>query len=133
MNPHSFHELLCELVQEKVPDVSIRTPVRTGEVHTPYLLLGCLEEEQVIRGNDTWECTLSVELHTNAYDTPGADSRDMFSRICSAVSNKETRKALNERACDFYIYSLALRSLDDPTTEESDFIQRANYRLVIQY
>lgn len=133
MNPHSFHELLRELMQEEFPQISIRTPVRTGELATPYLLLTCTGEEPLIAGNNTWECTLAVELHTTAYDNPGADSRDMFSRICRAIGEKSMKKSLNERAGDFYVYSLSQRSLDEPSTEDNDFIQRANYRVILQY
>lgn len=133
MNPHSFHELLREVMQEKFPKIAVRTPVRTGELATPYLILTCTGEALLVPGNNTWECSLAVELHTNAYDNPGADSRDIFSRICRTIAEKATKKSLNERASDFYVYSLAQRSLDEPSTEDNDFIQRANYRLVIQY
>ena len=133
MNPHSFHELLREYMQEKLPGISARTPVRTGELVTPYLLLSCSGEELLVPNNNTWECTLAVELYTNAYDNPGADSRSIFSRVCSILSGKETRKALNERASDFYLYTLTLRNIEEPDTEDGVFVQRANFRVLLQF
>ena len=133
ISPHSFTESLRAFLAEALPDIPVHTPVNTGELVVPYLLLSCIAETERIPGNHTWECTLSVALHTSGDDQGDTASRELFGQICRMIGNPRTRDRLNKSGQDFSLYALALRSIEEPLTSENNFIQSATFRVVIQF
>ena len=133
MNTHSINETLRRFLVEALPGVSIHTPVSNGELVAPYVLLSCVAEEELIPGNKTWECSLDVSLHYAAHDEAETTMREQFSSLCATLGRKTSREAINEAAPDFILYSLSLRSIEEPQAQDNDFTQTATFRVVAQF
>ena len=133
MNTHSINETLRRFLLEVLPGVSIHTPVSNGELVAPYVLLSCVAEEELIPGNKTWECSLDVSLHYAAHDEAETNMREQFSSLCATLGRKTSREAINEAAPDFILYSLSLRSIEEPQAQDNDFTQTATFRVVAQF
>ena len=133
MNTHSINETLRRFLLEALPGVSIHTPVSNGELVAPYVLLSCVAEEELIPGNKTWECSLDVSLHYAAHDEAETTMREQFSSLCATLGRKTSREAINEVAPDFILYSLSLRSIEEPQAQDNDFTQTATFRVVAQF
>ena len=133
MNTHSIAETLRRFLLEALPGVSIHTPVSNGELVAPYVLLSCVAEEELIPGNKTWECSLDVSLHNAAHDEAETTMREQFSSLCATLGRKTSREAINEAAPDFILYSLSLRSIEEPQAQDNDFTQTATFRVVAQF
>ena len=133
MNTHSINETLRRFLLEALPGVSIHTPVSNGELVVPYVLLSCVAEEELIPGNKTWECSLEVSLHYAAHDEAETTMREQFSSLCATLGRKTSREAINEAAPDFILYSLSLRSIEEPQAQDNDFTQTATFRVVAQF
>ena len=133
MNTHSINETLRRFLLEALPGVSIHTPVSNGELVAPYVLLSCVAEEELIPGNKTWECSLDVSLHYAAHDEAETTMREQFSSLCSTLGRKTTLEGVNKAAPDFILYSLSLRSIEEPQAQDNDFTQTATFRVVAQF
>lgn len=133
MNTHSITETIRRFLTETLPNLPVHTPIRSGELATPYALLTCIADDEMILGNKTWECSLQVSLHSSAPDEEDTAMREQFTTLCSVLGKKTTREAINTSALDFILYSLSLRSIEEPQAMENDFIQSATFRLVVQF
>ena len=133
MNTHSLTETIRRFLVAAMPDLAVHTPISNGELSTPYVLLSCIAEAEVIPGNDTWECSLEISLHSPAHDDSASTMREQFSAFCELLSRKTTIDAVNDIASDFVLYGLILNRIDEPQTQDDDFIQTATYRVVIQF
>lgn len=133
MNTHSIAETLRSCLLQNYPELAIHTPISTGELVTPYALLSCIADDELILGNKTWECSLQVSMHSAALDEEDTAMREQFSTLCSVLGKKTTREAINRSAPDFILYSLSLRSIEEPQTLDNDFIQTATFRVVVQF
>jgi len=133
MNTHTITETIRRFLMETMPEVTIHTPISNGELSSPYVLLSCVAEEELIPGNKTWECSLQVSMHSAALDEEDTAMRKQFTALCSVLGKKATREAINTSAPDFILYSLSLRSIEEPQTMENDFIQSATFRVVAQF
>ena len=116
-----------------MPEVTIHTPISNGELSSPYVLLSCVAEEELIPGNNTWEYSMELSLHSAAHDEEETSMREQFSTLCALLGRKTSRVAINEAAPDFILYSLSLRGIEEPQTQDNDFIQTATFRVVIQF
>ncbi len=134
MSPHSFAVSLRNVLSSVHQDIHVFVPVSTEyRIEYPYLLLNLTTDEERIPRNDTWSCTLEVQLHTNAYDVGGVSARDAFSRVCDELETPELRKAVNNVAEDFYLYRMALVSVDEPQVQDDVFTQSARFRVLLQF
>ncbi len=133
MNTHSITETIRTCLLQLHPELAIHTPISTGELETPYALLTCIADDELILGNKTWECSLQVSMHSAALDEEDTAMRKQFTALCSVLGKKATREAINTSAPDFILYSLSLRSIEEPQTMENDFIQSATFRVVVQF
>ena len=133
MNTHSITETIRSCLLQNYPELAIHTPVSNGELVAPYVLLSCVAEEELIPGNKTWECSLDVSLHYAAHDEAETTMREQFSSLCATLGRKTSREAINEAAPDFILYSLSLRSIEEPQAQDNDFTQTATFRVVAQF
>lgn len=133
ISPHSFTESLRAFLSEALQGIFVHTPVTNGELVLPYVLLTCTAEAERIPGNHTWECNLAVELHTSGEDVRDLSSREMFSVICRTLQARKTRQQLDDSAADFQLYSISLRTIEEPQTLDNNFIQSATFRVVLQF
>ena len=133
MNTHSITETIRSCLLQHYPELAIHTPISTGELVTPYALLTCIADDELILGNKTWECSLQVSMHSAALDEEDTAMRKQFTTLCSILGKKTTRESINTSAPDFILYSLSLRSIEEPQTMENDFIQSATFRVVVQF
>lgn len=133
MNTHSLTETIRHFLMEMMPEVTIHTPISNGELSTPYALLSCVAEEELIPGNNTWEYSMELSLHSSAHDEEDTSMREQFSSLCALLGKKSTLETVNEAASDFILYSLSLRGIEEPQTQDNDFIQTATFRVVIQF
>lgn len=133
MNTHSIAETIRSCLLQNYPELVIHTPVSNGELVAPYVLLSCVAEEELIPGNKTWECSLDVSLHYAAHDESETTMREQFSSLCATLGRKVSREAINEAAPDFILYSLSLRSIEEPQAQDNDFTQTATFRVVAQF
>lgn len=133
MNTHSITETIRRFLTETLPNLPVHTPISAGELVTPYALLTCIADDEMILGNKTWECSLQVSLHSSAQDEEDTSMREQFTTLCSILGKKATLEAINTSAPDFILYSLSLRSIEEPQTMENDFIQSATFRVVVQF
>lgn len=53
MNTHSLTETTRRFLMEAKPDLAIHTPISNGELNTPYVLLSCVADDELIPGNNT--------------------------------------------------------------------------------
>ena len=90
-------------------------------------------DEEIILMNHTWECSLEIQFHSNAYERAGVRSRRYFSQLCAEMEKPELRLLLNDIAPDFYLYRIALLAVDEPQVQDESFIQSARYRVTIQF
>ncbi len=133
MNTHSITETIRSYLLQIHQELAIHTPISTGELATPYALLTCIADDELILGNKTWECSLQVSMHSAALAEEDTVMREQFTTLCSVLGKKTTREAINTSAPDFILYSLSLRSIEEPQTMENDFIQSATFRVVVQF
>jgi len=133
MNTHSLTETTRRFLMESKPSLSIHTPISNGELSSPYVLLSCVAEEELIPGNNTWEYSMELSLHSAAHDEAETSMREQFTTLCALLGRKTSRVAINEAAPDFILYSLSLRGIEEPQTQDNDFIQTATFRVVIQF
>lgn len=133
MNPHSFSETLRQVLAERHPELQLYLPVEDGERVYPYILLTATADEERILMNHTWECSLDVQFHTNAYDLAGVSARHYFTQLCAEMETSTLRLLLNNAAPDFYLYRIALIAVDEPQVQDETFIQTARYRVTIQF
>lgn len=133
MNLHCYSEALRQCLLEAKPGLAVHTAVSSAALSTPYVLLVCTAEEELVRGNGTWECALAAQLHTSGYDEADATSRRMFTELCSFADSEEARQALNARKPGFYVYAQSLQSIEEPQAQEQDFIQNARFRVILQF
>ncbi len=133
MNTHSITETIRTCLLQLHPELAIHTPISTGELVLPYALLTCIAEDELIPGNRTWECSLQVSMHSAALDEEDTAMRKQFTTLCSVLGKTTTREAINTSASDFILYSISLRSIEEPQTMENDFIQSATFRVVVQF
>lgn len=133
MNTHSITETIRTCLLQHHPELTIHTPISNGELVTPYALLTCIADDELILGNKTWECSLQVSMHSAALDEEDTAMREQFTTLCSILGKKTTRESINTSAPDFILYSLSLRSIEEPQTMENDFIQSATFRVVVQF
>lgn len=133
MNTHSINETMRRFLMEAMPEVTIHTPISNGELSTPYVLLSCVAEAELIPGNNTWEYSMELSLHSAAHDEAETSMREQFTTLCALLGRKTSRVAINEAAPDFILYSLSLRGIEEPQTQDNDFIQTATFRVVIQF
>ena len=120
-------------LMEAMPEVTIHTPISNGELSTPYVLLSCVAEAELIPGNNTWEYSMELSLHSAAHDEAETSMREQFTTLCALLGRKTSRVDINEAAPDFILYSLSLRGIEEPQTQDNDFIQTATFRVVIQF
>lgn len=133
MNTHTITETIRRFLMETMPEVTIHTPISNDELSSPYVLLSCVAEEELIPGNNTWEYSMELSLHSAAHDEAETSMREQFSTLCALLGRKTSRVAINEAAPDFILYSLSLRGIEEPQTQDNDFIQTATFRVVIQF
>lgn len=133
MNTHTITETIRRFLMETMPEVTIHTPISNGELSSPYVLLSCVAEEELIPGNNTWEYSMELSLHSSAHDEAETSMREQFTTLCALLGRKTSRVAINEAAPDFILYSLSLRGIEEPQTQDNDFIQTATFRVVIQF
>lgn len=133
MNPHSFTETLKIVFTSSMPELHVYTPVSEEDRVYPYVLLTQTADEERIPQNHTWECELEVQFHSNAYDLGGVSARHYFTLLCANLEKPALREALNESAPDFYLYRIALVSVDEPQAQDNTFIQNARFRVLIQF
>ncbi len=133
MNTHSINETMRRFLMEAMPEVTIHTPISNGELSTPYVLLSCVAEAELIPGNNTWEYSMELSLHSAAHDEAETSMREQFTTLCALLGRKTSRVDINEAAPDFILYSLSLRGIEEPQTQDNDFIQTATFRVVIQF
>ena len=133
MNTHSITETIRTCLLQIHPELAIHTPISTGELVTPYALLTCIADDELILGNKTWECSLQVSMHSAAMDEEDIAMRKQFTTLCSILGSKPTLEVINKSAPDFILYSLSLRGIEEPQTLENDFIQSATFRVVVQF
>ena len=133
MNPHSLTETLRRHLVERLPGLAVHTPLDNGELLLPYALVEATADSERVPGNGTWEMSVSLELHTNAHEQDGEEAHysgaDLVRVLCAAGA----RKALNEVAEDFYLYSLKLSSLSPAEVQDDSFVQHAEFRAVVQF
>lgn len=133
MNPHSFSETLRQVLAERHPELQLYLPVEDGERVYPYVLVTVTADEEIILMNHTWECSLEIQFHSNAYELAGVSARRYFSQLCAEMEKPELRLLLNDIAPDFYLYRIALLAVDEPQVQDESFIQSARYRVTIQF
>lgn len=133
MNPHSVTETLRRHLVERLPGLAVHTPLDNGELLLPYALVEATADSERVPGNGTWDMTVSLELHTNAHEQDGEEARYSGADVVQALCAAGARKALNEVAEDFYLYSLKLSSLSPAEVQDDSFIQRAEFLAVVQF
>ena len=133
MNTHSITETTRRFLIEAKPGLAIHTPISNGELNTPYVLLSCVADDELIPGNNTWECSLTLALHSAALEEEETSMREQFSTLCALLGKRTTRESINGMAADFILYSLSLQSIEEPQTMDNDFIQTATFRVVVQF
>lgn len=133
MNTHSLACAIRTFLLDVAPDMTVHLPVNNAELHEPYILLNLTADNELVAGNHTWECTLSVEVHTEAHDQLPLESRRLMNKVCGILSAKSTKKQLNDAALDFFLYALSLRSVNEPQAQENTFTQTADFRIVVQF
>ena len=133
MTPHSFSETLKQVLVDTHPELQLYLPIEDGERVYPYVLITVTADEERILKNHTWECSLDVQLHTNAYDLEGVSARRYFSQLCAEIEKPELRLLLNDAASDFYLYRIALLTVDEPQVQDETFIQSARFRVLLQF
>ncbi len=135
MNTPSFLAAVRAALAEAMPGLDVRPHISTDEVNraAPYVVLTATAEQELVRGNHTWELDLAVELHANAYELPGAEQQQLFRTLCSTFNKPQFTETLNTTATDFYLYSLRLQAIDEPRQEDKSHIQAARLRGIIQY
>ena len=131
MKTHSVNETLRFCLGKAFPELAIQTPLNAEKLSLPYILLSSTAEEECITRNSTWRFSLSVEIHTSAYGTPDTEGRRLATLVLQYLAM--CTGDLNKVAEDFYVYSVQLESVDEPQVQETDFIQRATFRLIIQF
>ena len=100
MNTHSLACAIRTFLLDVAPDMTVHLPVNNAELHEPYILLNLTADNELVAGNHTWECTLSVEVHTEAHDQLPLESRRLMNKVCGILSAKSTKKQLNDAALD---------------------------------
>ncbi len=135
MNTPSFLAAARSALAEAMPGLDVRPHISTDAVDTaaPYVVLAATVEQELVRGNHTWELDLTMELHANAYDTAGADQQQLFRALCATLDEPQFTEKLNDSAADFYLYTLCLQAIDEPRQEDKSHIQAARFRAVIQF
>ena len=133
MNPHSLTETLRHFLEERLPGLSVRTPLDNGELALPYALVEATADTERVPGNGTWEMSVSLELHTNAHEQDGEEARYSGADVVQALCAAGARKDINEVAGDFYLYSLKLATLDRAEVQDDSFVQHAEFRAVVQF
>ena len=133
MNPHSFSETLRQVLADRHPELQLYLPVEDGERLYPYVLVSVTADEERILMNHTWEFSLELQFHTNAYELAGVSARRYFAQLCAEMEKPELRLLLNDAAPDFYLYRIALLAVDEPQVQDESFIQTARYRVTIQF
>ena len=133
MNTHSIAETIRSCLLQNYPELAIHTPISNGELVAPYALLNCMADEELIPGNRTWECSLVLSLHSVAHDEAETTMREQFSSLCATLGRKTTLEGVNKAAPDFMLYSLSLRSIEEPQAQDNDFTQTATFRVVAQF
>ena len=131
----SFCNALRAYLTEALPSLPVLPSVSTGEVNpaAPYAVLTATAEQELVRGNHTWELGITLELHANAHETGSGEQQALFHSLCAAVQNPTLADRLNEAAEDFYLYSFSLQGVDEPLVQDNTFIQAARCRAVIQF
>ena len=129
----TFPTLLQRHLHLAVPTVQVRCAVGTEELTLPYAVLSITNEQELIPRNHTWELSVGVELHANAYDTREDEQKKLFHALCTALASAKLADTLNAEASDFYLYSLRLQVVDEPQQQDKTHIQTARFRAVIQY
>ncbi len=130
---HTFLPLLQHHLHLAIPTVQVRCAVGTEELTLPYAVLSITNEQELIPRNHTWELSVGVELHANAYDTREDEQQALFRNICAALAAPQLTNTLNTEASDFYLYSLRLQAVDEPQVQDKTHIQTARFRAIIQY
>lgn len=131
MKTHSVNETLRFCLSKAFPELAIQTPLNAEELTLPYILLSSTAEEECITRNNTWRFSLSLEIHTSAYDTPDTEGRKLASLVLQYLA--QCGDDLNRSAPDFYVYSIQAEAVDEPQAQDKDFIQRATFRLIVQF
>ena len=85
MNTHSITETIRSCLLQLHPELTIHTPISTGELVTSYALLTCIADDELILGNKTWECSLQVSMHSAALDEEDTAMRKQFTTLCSVL------------------------------------------------
>ncbi len=131
----TFPEDLRAKLADALPEMDIRHHVDNGDVDTarPYTVLTVTAEQELVRGNHTWEMSIVLELHAHAYDTPGDKQQQAFRQLCAVLRSPHLVVDLNENATDYYLYCLSLQGADEPIVQDKSFIQTVRCRAVIQY
>ncbi len=131
----TFSETLRGYLAAALPDLPVLLHIGTGKVDTaaPYVVLTVTAEQELVRGNHTWELGLVLELHAKAYETEGGEQQDLFRSLCSVIQTPALVDDLNRQAADFYLYALSLQGADEPLVQDNSFIQSARCRAVIQF
>lgn len=133
MNTHTITETILHFLMEAKPGLTIHTPISNGELNTPYVLLSCVADDELIPSNNTWECSLTFALHSATLEEEETSMRKQFSTLCALLGKKTTRESINGMAPDFILYSLSLQSIEEPQTMDNDFIQTATFWVVVQF
>ena len=133
MNTHSIAEHVRSILTERMPNVTIYTPINNVELSEPYLLLSCTADEELISGNGTWECTLEAKFTHSGYVESLNEMRRAFAELCSWIANKEALNRINELAPDFILYHISLRGIEEPEANGNSFNQSASFRVVVQF
>lgn len=133
MNTHSVNEALRLYLQGLLPDISIHTPVNCDSLSEPYILVSCTADSELIPKNHTWACNVSVEVHTSAHDQDEEASRNQAADLFALLAKRCSREAVNALSTDFLLYSFALSSVLEPEAVEDAFIQRGEFRAVVQF
>lgn len=131
MMTHSLNETLRQFLADNFPTLAIHTPLNNGELKVPYVLLAATADDELIARNNTWHMTLSVEVHSSAFDHTDKESRDWATAVFQTLA--QARSPLNALADDFFIYSILLSSVDEPEVKDNDFVQRAAFKVIVQF
>ncbi len=129
----TFPTLLQRHLHLAIPTVQVRCAAGTEDLTLPYAVISITAEQELIPRNRTWELSVGVEFHANAYDTPEQEQRNLFNTLCVALATSQFAATLNAEAADFYLYSLRLQAIDEPQVQDKTHIQTARFRAIIQY
>lgn len=131
MNTHSLNETLRQFLADAFPTLAIHTPLNNGELKVPYVLISATADDELIARNNTWNLTLTVEVHSSAFDHPDSESREWATAVFQMLA--QARSSLNALAEDFVLYSILLTSIEEPSVKDNDFVQRAAFKVIAQY